>query len=385
MVFRDSFTAAVGGPTFLPGWRSNLFSRDIDYASAACWVVRREEHVARGGFDRSFHPAYFEDVDYAFRVEASGQRCRLNSSVPIVHHRGAGVARHRTDIAQQSHRRFQRRWAERLERQHARPSTDREALMCRDRLAESRTVFVARSEDLTAARFETMWGDASALAAAHPRRRISLITDVPVSAERVRVARAGGLEVIGAADAGSDLRGSVELWTSLADEVVGAPPSDELARQPQASWCRACSRQPSSSVLLIRYFVLRSPAGRLGADEAYTGIESFEILAGHFPLTLGGTVYTLPFEAYLYAPIAAARGRERRDPQAHQHGVVGSGVRGPLFRHCEPPRPSRCCHRHRVPLGDTGSPAHHFGHGLFGLRVRHVGQCWSVLGRRVHR
>ena len=60
--------------------------------------------------------------------------------------------------------------------------------------------------------------------------------------------------------------------------------------------------------VVVRFLVLRSPAGRLGADEAYTGIESFEILAGHFPLTLGGTVYTLPFEAYLYAPIAALLG-----------------------------------------------------------------------------
>ena len=62
--------------------------------------------------------------------------------------------------------------------------------------------------------------------------------------------------------------------------------------------------------------MLRSPAGVLTADEAYTGIQSFEILGGQFPLVLGGTAYTLPFEAYLYAPIAAPARREHRDAQA---------------------------------------------------------------------
>ena len=94
--------------------------------------------------------------------------------------------------------------------------------MCRDRLAESRTLFVALSEDVTAARFETMWSDAVGLAATNPRRRISLITDMPLEAERVHAARANGLEVIGVEDAGSNLRSTLELWTSLADEVIGA-------------------------------------------------------------------------------------------------------------------------------------------------------------------
>ncbi|MGI9645736.1 MAG: ArnT family glycosyltransferase, partial [Ilumatobacteraceae bacterium] len=60
--------------------------------------------------------------------------------------------------------------------------------------------------------------------------------------------------------------------------------------------------------LMLRVLVLRSPAGFLNADEAYTGIQSFEILAGDVPVVLGGTVYTLPLEAYLFAPIVAVFG-----------------------------------------------------------------------------
>jgi 4-amino-4-deoxy-L-arabinose transferase-like glycosyltransferase len=60
--------------------------------------------------------------------------------------------------------------------------------------------------------------------------------------------------------------------------------------------------------LVPRWLLLRSPAGVLTADEAYTGIQSYEILGGQFPIVLGGTAYTLPFEAYLYAPVAAVFG-----------------------------------------------------------------------------
>ncbi len=60
----------------------------------------------------------------------------------------------------------------------------------------------------------------------------------------------------------------------------------------------------------VRWLVLRSSAGVLTADEAYTGIQSFEIVGGQFPIVLGGTAYTLPLEAYLYAPVAALVGTD---------------------------------------------------------------------------
>jgi 4-amino-4-deoxy-L-arabinose transferase-like glycosyltransferase len=59
---------------------------------------------------------------------------------------------------------------------------------------------------------------------------------------------------------------------------------------------------------LARSLVLRSSAGSLTADEAYVGVQSFEMLKGQFPVVLGGTAYTLPLEAYLYVPVAAVAG-----------------------------------------------------------------------------
>ncbi len=54
--------------------------------------------------------------------------------------------------------------------------------------------------------------------------------------------------------------------------------------------------------VVIRWLLFDTPAAVINADEAYTRIETFEILRGQFPVVLGGTVYTLPVEAYLYTP-----------------------------------------------------------------------------------
>jgi GT2 family glycosyltransferase len=65
--------------------------REVDYASAACWVMRRDEHERLGGFDADFFPAYFEDVDLAVRARSLGGRCVVDTSVRIVHHHGQGT------------------------------------------------------------------------------------------------------------------------------------------------------------------------------------------------------------------------------------------------------------------------------------------------------
>lgn len=62
-----------------------------DYASAACWLVTRDEHERLGGFDPDFHPAYYEDVDLALRARAAGGRFEIATEVSVVHHHGQGT------------------------------------------------------------------------------------------------------------------------------------------------------------------------------------------------------------------------------------------------------------------------------------------------------
>jgi GT2 family glycosyltransferase len=64
---------------------------NVDYSSAACWVIRRDEHERIGGFDPAYHPAYFEDVDLALRTRLLGGRCAVHTGVRVVHHQGLGT------------------------------------------------------------------------------------------------------------------------------------------------------------------------------------------------------------------------------------------------------------------------------------------------------
>jgi O-antigen biosynthesis protein len=64
---------------------------DVDHASAACWLVRTADFRGLGGFDPAFHPAYFEDVDYALRVRAAGQRVVVAPASRVVHDAGTGT------------------------------------------------------------------------------------------------------------------------------------------------------------------------------------------------------------------------------------------------------------------------------------------------------
>ena len=91
-VFSNGHTAAVVDP-----------AARADYASAACWVVRSDEHERLGGFDSDYHPAYFEDVDYALRADRRGGGTAVVSTVSVVHHRGGGAPDH-TVSADEQHR-----------------------------------------------------------------------------------------------------------------------------------------------------------------------------------------------------------------------------------------------------------------------------------------
>jgi GT2 family glycosyltransferase len=84
---------------------------DVDYASAACWVLRGDVYERAGGFDADFVPAYFEDADLAMRVKALGLRRVVCAASRVVHHLGESTpGRRRPAIAQQAV--FLRKWGD---------------------------------------------------------------------------------------------------------------------------------------------------------------------------------------------------------------------------------------------------------------------------------
>lgn len=82
---------------------------DVTFASAACWAMRRADYEASGGFDSAYHPAYFEDVDLALRLQRVGLRTVVVAASEVVHHHGTSTRRRTVKaLAQQAV--FRARW-----------------------------------------------------------------------------------------------------------------------------------------------------------------------------------------------------------------------------------------------------------------------------------
>jgi len=299
VVYDDGCTAAIGGPELFTGDPAQVFTRDVDYASAACWVLRRDDFLATGGFDERYRPAYFEDVDYAMRVEQAGQRTRLVVDVPVVHEHGSAGSSEAAAVAERSRDTLRTTWRGELAARPARPDDRSAAIDNRDRLAGRRSLTIAWFADCGRRRWEQALDDAAADAARRPRDRVTLLTDRDPTPERAAAARRSGLEIVVVATTADPV---VQRRVDHADDVRRIRTPRRLVR-PAVIVAAALVVG-----LVVRWLVLRSPAGIITADEAYTGIQSFEILSGRFPVVLGGTTYTLPLESYLYAPIAAVLG-----------------------------------------------------------------------------
>jgi GT2 family glycosyltransferase len=61
-------------------------------AGGGCAAFRRSYFVALGGFDRLYHPAYYEDVDLSYQAWARGWRTIFEPSSIIYHRVGATLA-----------------------------------------------------------------------------------------------------------------------------------------------------------------------------------------------------------------------------------------------------------------------------------------------------
>jgi len=66
-------------------------SQDVDQPAAACLMVRRNALERLGGFDESFRPAWFEDVDFCKRLRGAGGRIRFVPGARFIHHGGSSL------------------------------------------------------------------------------------------------------------------------------------------------------------------------------------------------------------------------------------------------------------------------------------------------------
>ncbi len=80
-----------------PWARANRIARntkimDVDQPAAACLMVTRRALESIGGFDESFHPAWFEDVDLCRRIRNQGGRIQYQPGARFLHHGGYSLA-----------------------------------------------------------------------------------------------------------------------------------------------------------------------------------------------------------------------------------------------------------------------------------------------------
>lgn len=167
-VFSDGGSLAIGGPHW-PGGRdaypSVMFDRDVDYASAACWVMRRSVFDELGGFATDYWPAYFEDNDLGQRARRAGYVARLVTARPVIHHHD-GASAERFAIADRSRATYERIWADELTRKPDRSLLAIDPRAVRDWHCATTTVDHVTAEQIPAL---------AARAATDPRNRYTAV------------------------------------------------------------------------------------------------------------------------------------------------------------------------------------------------------------------
>ncbi len=107
------------------GHPSYNFTREVDYCSRVCLMVRRALFRELGGFDSHYSPVHYEDTDLAFKIRHAGHKVVYQPLARIVNHQrqtsvkslGSGAKSYR--LVNQE--RFRQRWKDRLEAHHPEP------------------------------------------------------------------------------------------------------------------------------------------------------------------------------------------------------------------------------------------------------------------------
>ena len=189
-VFSDGGSIAIGGAHW-PGGRDSyasvMFDRDVDYASAACWVMRRSVFDELGGFSTDYWPAYFEDNDLGQRARATGYVTRLVTARPVIHHH-EGASADRVAMGERSRAVFERKWADGLTRKPDRSLLSADARAVRDWHCATSTVEHVTADEVPAL---------AARAARDPRNRYTaVLTDGTHPWPLQKRFRSSGLEIV---------------------------------------------------------------------------------------------------------------------------------------------------------------------------------------------
>jgi len=61
------------------------YTREVTYCSAASVLIKRSDFIKVNGFDHDYYPAYYEDVDLAFKLRELGKKTYCNPKSEVIH------------------------------------------------------------------------------------------------------------------------------------------------------------------------------------------------------------------------------------------------------------------------------------------------------------
>lgn len=125
VLWNDGTTAHVGRD--LPiGTTAYSTPREVDYSSANGFLVDRIAWDTVGGFDESYHPAYFEDVDLCMRLRREGFRVVYEPTATLRHlETQSSSVPYRSFLMDRHRKRFTSIWADELAEYEDPPTVDR--------------------------------------------------------------------------------------------------------------------------------------------------------------------------------------------------------------------------------------------------------------------
>ncbi|MBN2378100.1 MAG: glycosyltransferase [Sedimentisphaerales bacterium] len=118
-LFKDATGYNFGQDDLLPFYPLFSFTRKVDYCSAALLATPRELFLDIGGFDTFFAPAYYEDADYCFKVQARGLKVYYQPRSVLMHYRHASY--NAENYKYTNAEKFQSRWHDVLASKPSRP------------------------------------------------------------------------------------------------------------------------------------------------------------------------------------------------------------------------------------------------------------------------
>lgn len=87
LIFKDGSAANYGRGND-PEHPSYCFAHEMDYVSGAAIMIARDLFLELGSFDDCYRPAYYEDVDLAFKVRQRGLQVIANPFARVIHYEG---------------------------------------------------------------------------------------------------------------------------------------------------------------------------------------------------------------------------------------------------------------------------------------------------------